>query len=202
VYVSHDLARRARKMADHILVLRDGRMHELRPTEQILAAPSHDVHEEPARRGAAGPREGGRASAAGGELLLEVKNLSPATGRAMRRAAGVDHPRGHRPEALPRPGDRRDRRIGFRQDDAWRRRDRRLLVPSQGYILFNGRELKPSLAQRDKEDLRRIQIVFQMADTALNPSQTIERILARPLEFYKGMRGEPLRSASTSCSIW
>jgi peptide/nickel transport system ATP-binding protein len=41
--------------------------------------------------------------------------------------------------------------------------------------------------------LRRIQIVFQSADTALNPSHTIERILARPLEFYKGLKGPALR---------
>ena len=35
--------------------------------------------------------------------------------------------------------------------------------------------------------------MFQSADTALNPSQTIERILARPLQFYRGLKGEPLR---------
>jgi len=33
-----------------------------------------------------------------------------------------------------------------------------------------------------------------MADTALNPSQTIERILARPLQFYKGLRGTALQA--------
>jgi peptide/nickel transport system ATP-binding protein len=68
-----------------------------------------------------------------------------------------------------------------------------LLSPCQGSIVFDRHALAPTLAQRDKEALRRIQIVFQMADTALNPSQTIERILARPLQFYKGLRGEPLR---------
>ena len=47
--------------------------------------------------------------------------------------------------------------------------------------------------QRSREDLRRIQIVFQSADTALNPSRTIEAILARPLQFYRGLKGEPLR---------
>ena len=39
-----------------------------------------------------------------------------------------------------------------------------------------------------------MQIVFQSADTALNPSHTVERILARPLQFYKGLKGEPLRA--------
>jgi peptide/nickel transport system ATP-binding protein len=68
-----------------------------------------------------------------------------------------------------------------------------LLKPSHGSVLFHGRELKPTLQQRERDELRRIQIVFQMADTALNPSQTIGRILARPLQFYKGLRGEPLK---------
>ena len=60
-------------------------------------------------------------------------------------------------------------------------------------MAFAGRELKPTLVQRSRDELRRIQIVFQSADTALNPSQTIESILARPLEFYKGMKGAPLK---------
>ena len=69
-----------------------------------------------------------------------------------------------------------------------------LIAPAQGHIVFDGRELGATLAERSKDDLRRIQIVFQMADTALNPSQTIERILARPLQFYKGLSGAPLQA--------
>jgi peptide/nickel transport system ATP-binding protein len=49
--------------------------------------------------------------------------------------------------------------------------------------------LAPALADRTKEQLRRAQIVFQLADTALNPAQSIGNILGRPLTFYKGMRG-------------
>jgi peptide/nickel transport system ATP-binding protein len=36
---------------------------------------------------------------------------------------------------------------------------------------------------------RSIQIVFQNADTALNPSSTIADILARPMKFYHGLKG-------------
>jgi len=68
-----------------------------------------------------------------------------------------------------------------------------LLPPSTGTMQFDGRVLPPALKARSRDDLRRIQIVFQSADTALNPSQTIERILARPLQFYRGLKGEPLR---------
>ncbi|MGO4830629.1 ATP-binding cassette domain-containing protein, partial [Cupriavidus sp. 2KB_15] len=38
------------------------------------------------------------------------------------------------------------------------------------------------------------QIVFQMADTALNPARTVEEILARPLQFFHGLRGEAKRA--------
>jgi len=68
-----------------------------------------------------------------------------------------------------------------------------LLAPCAGTIEFDGRPLRPTLGERTKEELRRVQIVFQSADTALNPSHTIERILARPLEFYKGLKGQALR---------
>jgi peptide/nickel transport system ATP-binding protein len=68
-----------------------------------------------------------------------------------------------------------------------------LLPPSTGTMEFDGRALPPALQARSREDLRRIQIVFQSADTALNPSRTIEAILARPLQFYRGLKGEALR---------
>ncbi|RZL57900.1 MAG: ABC transporter ATP-binding protein, partial [Variovorax sp.] len=67
-----------------------------------------------------------------------------------------------------------------------------LIKPCGGSILFQNKELAPTLGERSKEELRQIQIVFQMADTALNPSHTIESILARPLVFYKGLRGPAL----------
>src|SRR6185437_14243106 len=57
----------------------------------------------------------------------------------------------------------------------------------------DGRPLAPAVGGRSREDLRRIQIVFQMADTALNPAATIGQILARPLAFYHGLSGPALR---------
>ncbi|UUZ72330.1 hypothetical protein LP415_00340 [Polaromonas sp. P1(28)-8] len=55
---------------------------------------------------------------------------------------------------------------------------------------------------RSRDQLRRVQIVFQMADTALNPAHTIEMLLARPLQLYFGLKGEPLKSALPSCWTW
>ena len=37
--------------------------------------------------------------------------------------------------------------------------------------------------------LRRVQIIYQSADTALNPRHTIRKILGRPLTFFHGLSG-------------
>jgi peptide/nickel transport system ATP-binding protein len=64
------------------------------------------------------------------------------------------------------------------------------LVPAaRGTLEFDGAPLPPALAGRNREQFRRIQLVFQDADTALNPAQSIERILTRPLELYHGQGG-------------
>ncbi|MFH1135599.1 MAG: ABC transporter ATP-binding protein [Pseudomonadota bacterium] len=64
-----------------------------------------------------------------------------------------------------------------------------LLPPSAGEIHLDGRRLKPTVRQRGRDELRRIQMVFQMADTALNPAHSIEKILGRPIEYFQGVTG-------------
>ena len=61
-----------------------------------------------------------------------------------------------------------------------------LLVPSRGSIRFAGEPLgnRRSLMQH-----RHVQIVFQNPDAALNPLQTVEQIIARPLKLYGLRRG-------------
>ena len=69
-----------------------------------------------------------------------------------------------------------------------------LLPCAAGEILLEGRPLKPSVKQRSRNELRRIQMVFQMADTALNPSHTIGKILGRPIEYFQGITGQRNKS--------
>ncbi|HMM64802.1 MAG TPA: ATP-binding cassette domain-containing protein, partial [Mesorhizobium sp.] len=64
-----------------------------------------------------------------------------------------------------------------------------LLPPQQGSVTFDGRKLSNRLADRPKEDLRQLQMIYQMADVAMNPRHTVGTIIGRPLEFYFGMRG-------------
>ncbi|WP_299944269.1 ABC transporter ATP-binding protein [uncultured Ruegeria sp.] len=64
-----------------------------------------------------------------------------------------------------------------------------LLPPRDGEITFAGRKLSSDLAGRSREDLRELQMIYQMADVAMNPRQTVGTIIGRPLEFYFNMRG-------------
>ena len=64
-----------------------------------------------------------------------------------------------------------------------------LLPASSGRVSFDGKVMPAELKGRTKEDLRRIQMIYQIADTAMNPRQTVRDIVGRPLTFYFGMRG-------------
>ena len=69
-----------------------------------------------------------------------------------------------------------------------------LLPPTSGKILFNGEELPASYKRRNRNQLRQAQMIYQMADTALNPKVRISEIIGRPAQFYHGLRGTALKS--------
>ena len=60
----------------------------------------------------------------------------------------------------------------------------------QGEVLFEGSALPPALKGRTRDQLRQAQMIYQMADVAMNPRQTVGTIIGRPLEFYFGLRGD------------
>src|SRR5271157_3994718 len=67
-----------------------------------------------------------------------------------------------------------------------------ILPAAAGEVRLDGAPLQPALHARTRNELRRVQLVFQMADTALNPSRTVGRILGRPLRFFHAARGAEL----------
>ncbi len=69
-----------------------------------------------------------------------------------------------------------------------------LLPPTKGRILFNGEELPADYRKRSKDQLRQAQMIYQMADTALNPKVLISEIIGRPAAFYGGLKGGALKS--------
>jgi len=64
-----------------------------------------------------------------------------------------------------------------------------LLPPLEGQIIFNGERLPAALKNRSKKQLQAVQMIYQMADTAMNPRHTIRDIIGRPLNFYLGLVG-------------
>ena len=68
-----------------------------------------------------------------------------------------------------------------------------LLPPIAGQILFDGAPLPPDYRKRSKDQLRQIQMIYQMADTALNPRMSVGQIIARPVQFYLGLTGKAKR---------
>lgn len=68
-----------------------------------------------------------------------------------------------------------------------------LLPPRIGHVEFDGVPLPLDYRKRDKMQLRQAQMIYQMADTALNPRKTIGETIGRPVEFYMGLTGKEKR---------
>ena len=69
-----------------------------------------------------------------------------------------------------------------------------LLPPTKGEVLFQGTPLPPDYRDRTKDQLRQAQMIYQMADTALNPKVKISEIIGRPAAFYSGLHGPELKN--------
>jgi peptide/nickel transport system ATP-binding protein len=190
VYVTHDLAVVA-QMADRILVLREGAQREIGATPQIIGQPQDDYTRMLIAAASPKPRSG-EAVGEGAAPLLEVRSLVAGYGpldKHGRPAAPVLDDvslRLYRGRAIGVIGESGSGKTTLARVVAG------LIGPAGGQILFDGKPLPRLVAQRSAEELRRIQIVFQMADTALNPSHTIAEILARPLQLYRGVKGAAL----------
>ncbi|MEZ5534088.1 MAG: ABC transporter ATP-binding protein [Thiolinea sp.] len=68
-----------------------------------------------------------------------------------------------------------------------------LLPPMSGSIEYNGQVMPAKYSERSKEQLRQAQMIYQMADTALNPKKRIGEIIGRPAAFYGGLSGAKLK---------
>lgn len=192
VYVTHDLAVVA-QIADRIIVLRDGAICEVDSTGRILTAPKNDYTKsliaaaEPQVR-AAEPAARERETS-----VLEVKSIIAGYGAPDRDgipALPVLRDVGLKIKAGTTLGVIGESGCG---KSTLARVIAGLLPAARGEVLLDGAALPKSAAARTRDQLRRIQIVFQMADTALNPARPIGRILGRPLEFYHGLSGDQRR---------
>ncbi len=69
-----------------------------------------------------------------------------------------------------------------------------LLPPSAGEVMLEGASLPPDYRARTRDQLRQCQMIYQMADTALNPKLTLRQIIGRPAAMYLGLRGRALEA--------
>jgi peptide/nickel transport system ATP-binding protein len=179
LYITHDLAVVA-QVADEIMVLRHGRLVEWGGTRQIIKEPRQEytnqlvsVHEIEHQEKP--PRD---------KPLLSVRNVTAAYGGGpidVLKDVSVDIHAGQTLAVVGESGSGKS---------TLARAITGLLPPKQGSIAFDGRTLSRALRDRTRDDLRELQMIYQMADVAMNPRQTVATIIGRPLEFYFGMRGK------------
>ncbi|MBP2234618.1 peptide/nickel transport system ATP-binding protein [Sinorhizobium kostiense] len=188
VYVSHDLAVVA-QIADRIVVLKGGEVQEVGTTDDILTNAKHPYTREllaafePKRRQAA-------QVAAAPAPLLQIEGLIAGYGQI--QADGLPAIRAVENVSIKVE---KGRNLGIIGESGCgkstlARAIAGILPAAGGSIIFDGVKLEQNARRRSREQLREMQIVFQYADTALNPAKSVEEILARPLAFYHGMGGK------------
>ncbi|MGO7199941.1 ABC transporter ATP-binding protein [Rhizobium ruizarguesonis] len=177
LYITHDLAVVA-QISDDIMVLRYGKQVEYGSVQQIIEAPREDY-----TRALVNVRQAYREEAADqSAALLKVENVSAeySNGFKVLHDVTLHVPRGQTLAVVGESGSGKS---------TLARVITGLLPPSSGRVVFDGKPLMPGLKSRPNDDLRRIQLIYQMADTAMNPRQTVRDIIGRPLTFYYGLRG-------------
>ena len=195
IYVTHDLSVVA-QIADHIVVLYAGEVQEHGSAEQVVNQPTHDYTRR-LMRAVRPPPAAGQGDETLGEHkrdvpALKVKDITAGYGRkrngvpaiTVLRDVNVSIERGHTVGVIGESGCGKSTLARVMAG---------LLPAAHGQVLLDGNDLQPALQKRDRSELQKIQFVFQMADTALNPRQRIDHILGRPLEFYLGLKGKEKR---------
>lgn len=195
IYVTHDLAV-VSQIADYIVVLYHGEIQEKGPADVIINNPKHPYTKRLMAAVRPSP-EAGQGDATSDEHhredpALEVRAVTAGYGKGaggrplvtILRDVNVAIQRGNTVGVIGESGCGKSTLARVMAG---------LLPAADGEVLLDGVRKEPFYKNRTRDDLRKVQFVYQMADTALNPRQRIGDILARPLEFYFGMRGKKLK---------
>jgi peptide/nickel transport system ATP-binding protein len=178
LYITHDLAVVA-QVSDHIMVLRQGEMVEYGTADQIINQPKEEYTKALVSVRSINHVE----KKPEGEPLLRVENIT-----ARYRGTKFDVLKNinvelHAGQTLAVVGESGSGKSTLARVITG------LLPAKEGRVHFAGRDLSPDLASRSGDDLRELQMIYQMADTAMNPRQTVGTIIGRPIEFYFGLKG-------------
>ena len=183
IYITHDLAVVA-QMADRIKVLLRGDEVEEAETRAMLSAPREDYTKSLwAVRSFQRPAK--PAVSTGVTPIVSLKKVSAAYGKSpVLFDVAFDIHAGRTVAVVGESGSGKSTTA---------RCITGLLPPSQGHIEFNGEALPLDYRKRSKDQLRQVQMIYQMADTALNPRSSIGDIIGRPVQFYSGLTGSAKR---------
>lgn len=200
LYISHDLAVVA-QLADRILVLRSGRCVEVADTPELIERPIAGYTRELLNAfsmGAASRQETGEGDSA---LPQEWHESPSATSHApMLTLDGVTVGYANAPSVVKNVTLRVDRGrtlaiVGTSGSgkSTLARAICGLMASEAGSLSFDGQPLVPDYRHRTADQSRRIQLVYQHPDTALNPGQTIGDMLSRVVERHFGGTKASLR---------
>jgi peptide/nickel transport system ATP-binding protein len=179
IYITHDLAVVA-QMADVIKVLRYGETVENADTRTMLSNPEKEY-----TKSLWSVRSIEKEEAISKDIVLKVNRVDAAYSGGVKVLdnVSIDIPRGQTIAIVGESGSGKSTAARVMTG---------LLPPSKGKILFNGKPLPPMLKDRSIEQLKKIQMIYQSADTAMNPRHTVRDVIGRPLEFYLGLKGKAL----------
>ena len=184
IYITHDLAVVA-QMADRIKVLLRGNEVEENTTRQMLKAPQESYTKSlwAVRSFQRKQKSPAKAKAT---PVISVQNVTAAYGKndPVVRNVSFDIHSGRTVAVVGESGSGKS---------TVARCITGLLPPLSGIIRFDGVDLPADYRSRSRDQLQQIQMIYQMADTALNPRKKIGEIIGRPVEFYLGLTGQAKR---------
>jgi peptide/nickel transport system ATP-binding protein len=176
LYISHDLAVVA-QIADDIMVLRDGKTVEHGSARQIIESPCEDYTR---RLVSAGRAEKVTVRTEQSQALLEITHIDAGYGGTKILCdVSLTIPLGQTVAVVGESGSGKSTLARVAMG---------LLRPERGHVIFKSKTLAASHRHRTREELRTLQFIYQMADAAMNPRQTVRQIIGRPLAFYFGLR--------------
>ena len=184
IYITHDLAVVA-QMADRIKVLLRGDEVEENTTREMLKSP-RESYTKSLWAVRSFERKQKPPAKAGSTPVISLSNVTAAYGKGdpVVRNVSFDIHAGRTVAVVGESGSGKSTTA---------RCITGLLPPLAGSINFAGTVLPVDYRNRTNDQLRQIQMIYQMADTALNPRKKIGEIIGRPVEFYLGLTGREKR---------